>query len=220
VHRIATLTSLPVRRATENGLVEEAGTARLETFSDGVFAIAATLLVLEIGVSRPLARPLGDELQQLLPSYLAYATSFLTIGIIWVNHHAVFERIGRVDRPLMFVNTLFLMVVSFIPFPTRLVAEFLSKAGEREATLAYACTMTLMAVLYNALWTYASRGRRLIGPAVPQERVDEITRSFAPGVPSYAVALGLTFVSPVASIALLLALALFYVPSAALWSRR
>jgi uncharacterized membrane protein len=197
-------------------------TSRLETFSDGVFAVAITLLVLDLRVPDPggldgsLAHALGQE----WPSYAAYAVSFLVIGIIWVNHHAVFERIGRTDRTLMFVNTLFLMVVSFIPFPTRLVAEFLGKPGAREATLAYACTMTLMAVLYNALWTYPSRGRRLIGPGVPQERVDEITRAFAPGVPSYAVALGLVFVSPIASIALQLALALFYVPSSALWSRR
>jgi uncharacterized membrane protein len=200
--------------------VDEADTARLETFSDGVFAIAATLLVLEIGVSHPLHRPLGEELLSIWPSYLAYATSFLTIGIIWVNHHAVFERIGRADRTLMFVNTLFLLVVSFIPFPTRLVAEFLGEPGEREAALAYACTMALMAVLYNVLWTYSSRGRRLIAPGIPQHRVDEITRAFAPGIPSYAVALGLVFVSPIASVALQLALALFYVPSSALWSRR
>ena len=101
-------------------------TARLETFSDGVFAIAATLLVLELSVGGTAHGDLGRKLLDLWPSYLAYATSFLTIGIIWVNHHAIFELIGRTDRTLLFVNTVFLLVVAFIPFPTRLVAHYLT----------------------------------------------------------------------------------------------
>jgi uncharacterized membrane protein len=199
--------------------VEESGTTRLEAFSDGVFAIAATLLVLEIGVDEPLRHSLGRELLDLWPSYLAYATSFLTIGIIWVNHHAVFELIGRTDRTLLFVNTIFLLVIAFIPFPTRLVAEFLRKGDdERAAVLAYGCTLTLMAILYGALWFYASAGRRLIAAGAPQERVDEISRSFAPGSFLYAGATGLAFASPVASVLVTLALAAFYIPST--WLRR
>ncbi len=199
--------------------MEEPGTARLETFSDGVFAIAATLLVLEIGVSRPLRHSLGRELLDLWPSYLAYATSFLTIGIIWVNHHAVFQLVGRVDRTLLFVNTLFLLDVAFIPFPTKLVAEFLrAGADERAAVLAYGCTLTLMAVLYGTLWFCVARGRRLIAEGVPQDRVDEISRSFAPGSFLYAGATGLAFASPVASVLVTLALAVFYIPST--WFRR
>ena len=200
--------------------MDEPGTARLETFSDGVFAIAATLLVLEIGVGEPLRHALGRELLDLWPSYLAYVTSFLTIGIIWVNHHAVFELIARADRTLLFVNTVFLLVVAFIPFPTKLVAEFLREGGEdeRTAVLAYGCTLTLMAILYGLLWFYAAVGRRLIAPAAPQERVDEISRSFAPGSFLYAGATGLAFASPVASVLVTLGLAVFYVPST--WLRR
>jgi uncharacterized membrane protein len=199
----------------------DSNTTRLETFSDGVFAIAATLLVLEINVPHPLRHSLGTELLDLWPSYLAYATSFLTIGIIWVNHHAIFELIARADRTLLFVNTVFLLVVAFIPFPTKLVAEFLQSGDdERAAVLAYGCTFTLMAVLYGTLWFYAARGRRLIHPEVAQGRVDEISRSFAPGSFLYAAATGLAFASPVATIAVMLALAVFYVPSSWLTRRR
>ena len=99
-------------------------------FSDGVFAIAATLLVLEFTVKTGGhgAPTLGHQLlHELWPSYLAYATSFLTIGIIWINHHHVMETIERVDRTFLFINTLLLLVVAFIPFPTRLVAHYLAK---------------------------------------------------------------------------------------------
>jgi uncharacterized membrane protein len=196
--------------------VGDPDTGRVEAFSDGVFAIAATLLVLEIAV-RSTARPLGDELLRLWPSYLAYATSFLTIGIMWVNHHACFERIARVDRVLLFVNTALLMCVSFVPFPTRLVAEHLHRSGEGAAALAYGCTLTLTAILFNVLWRRASSGRRLIAADVAQARVDEITRSFRPGAFVYAGGTLLSLASPVASIAVYLALALFYVPSGSLW---
>jgi uncharacterized membrane protein len=195
-------------------------TARLETFSDGVFAIAATLLVLEIGVASPLRHSLGRELLDLWPSYLAYVTSFMTIGIIWVNHHACFERIERADRPLLFLNTVFLMVISFLPFPTKLVAEFLQSKDERAAVVAYCATLLLMALLFNRLWWWASHHRRLIAETVPQERVDEITRSFVPGPFLYAAAVALAFVTPLGAVALTLALAAFYVPSASIWVRR
>jgi uncharacterized membrane protein len=197
----------------------QTGTARLETFSDGVFAIAATLLILEIGVEEPLHGPLGDALFDLWPSYLAYATSFLTIGIIWVNHHAIFELIGRVDRTLLFLNTLFLMIVAFFPFPTKLVAEFLTKEDdELPAVLAYGCTLTLMAIVYNALWLYSALGRRLIAEGASQARVRETTESFAPGSFLYAAATGLAFASPVASVLVTLGIAVFYIPST--WLRR
>src|SRR2546430_3055924 len=90
------------------------GTTRLETFSDGVFAIAATLLVLEIGVSSTEGPNLGQALLDLWPSYLAYATSFLTIGIVWINHHYCVETMGHSDRVLLFLNLLLLLTVAFL----------------------------------------------------------------------------------------------------------
>src|SRR6476661_7810610 len=103
--------------------MEEDGGTRMETFSDGVFAIAATLLVLQIGVGTGANQHLGRALIDLWPSYLAYATSFLIIGIIWVNHHECVACMARVDRTMLFINIVFLMVVAFIPFPTKLVAH-------------------------------------------------------------------------------------------------
>ena len=110
----------------------------METFTDGVFAIAATLLILEITVDSAHTNDLGSALLHLWPSYLAYVTSFITIGIIWMNHHTCVETIAKVDRPFLFLNLLLLMTVSFLPFPTRLVAHYLQRPGEQTAVYAYA----------------------------------------------------------------------------------
>ena len=193
--------------------MDEAGTTRLEAFSDGVFAIAATLLVLEISVDTRNGGTLGSELLKIWPSYLAYVMSFLTIGVIWINHHHC------VDRPFLFTNTLLLLVVSFIPFPTKLVAQYLQKPGEESAVLAYSATLLLMAVLYNIWWHYARRNRRLIGDRVPDSRLRAVDRAFDPGVPAYAIVLAVAFVSPLASVIITLCIAAFYLPSAALWER-
>jgi uncharacterized membrane protein len=195
------------------------GTTRLETFSDGVFAIAATLLVLEIGVDSSAGHDLGSTLLHLWPSYLAYVTSFVTIGIIWMNHHTCVETMRRADRTLLFLNLLLLMTVAFLPFPTRLVAEHLQKPGEQAAVYAYAATFVVMAIVYNAWWRYASSGRRLIADGVPQSRLDAITRAFNPGVPIYAVTLAVAALSPLASVFLTFGVAAFYLPSAALFER-
>jgi TMEM175 potassium channel family protein len=194
-------------------------TARLETFSDGIFAIAATLLVLEIGVDGAAGHDLGSALLDIWPSYLAYATSFLVIGIIWINHHHIVGLMGRVDRTFLFINLLLLLVVAFIPFPTRLVAEYLHTDGEREAALAYAITLLLMAVLYNIWWRYARGNRRLIRDDVTDKSLRAVDRAFAPGVIAYAIVVGLVFVSPLAALFVTLALAVFYLPSAALFDR-
>ena len=197
--------------------MEPSGTGRLEAFSDGVFAIAATLLVLEFSLHA--GNDLGHDLLHAWPSYLAYATSFLTIGIIWMNHHFCVETMGRVDRTLMFLNLLLLMTVSFLPFPTRLVAESLQHAGEQPAVLAYAATFVVMAIVYNVWWRYASGGRRLIAERVPDRAVRAISRAFDPGVPLYAITFAVAFWSPIANVALTFAIAAFYLPSAALFDR-
>jgi uncharacterized membrane protein len=199
--------------------VDETGTTRLETFSDGVFAIAATLLVLEISVGEFRGTGLADALLHLWPSYLAYATSFITIGIIWMNHHNVVATMARADRPLMFINLLLLLTVSFLPFPTRLVADYLQKPGERAAVYAYCATFVVMAVVYNTLWRYASTNRRLIAAEVPDARVHAISRAFNPGVPIYVLAFVVAVFSPLAAVFLTFAIAAFYLPSAALFER-
>jgi uncharacterized membrane protein len=197
----------------------DSGTARMETFSDGVFAIAATLLVLEIGIGTGADEHLGRALLDLWPSYLAYATSFMIIGIIWVNHHDCVACMDHVDRTMLFINTVFLMVVSFIPFPTKLVAEHLQGEGEHAAVYAYTITLVAMSVLYNIWWRYARHNRRLIAESVPQARVDAISRAFDPGVPLYLLVFAIAVVSPLAAIVLTLLLAAFYIPAGALFER-
>jgi uncharacterized membrane protein len=199
--------------------MDPSGTTRVEAFTDGVFAIAATLLILEISIDSSHTKDLGSALLHLWPSYLAYVTSFITIGIIWMNHHTCVETIARVDRMFLFLNLLLLMTVSFLPFPTRLVAHYLQRPGEQTAVYAYGATFVVMSIIYNMWWRYASTGRRLIGENVPKSRVKAITKAFNPGVPIYALTLLVAVFSPLASVFLTFAIAAFYLPSAALFER-
>ncbi|HEU5243366.1 MAG TPA: TMEM175 family protein [Gaiellaceae bacterium] len=198
--------------------MDEPGTGRLETFSDGVFAIAATLLVLTFSVTS--GKDLGHELLQLWPSYLAYVTSFLTIGIIWMNHHHTVSFIGRVDRTFLFVNNVLLLTVAFLPFPTGLVGEAIQQgAGEQAAALAYAGTLVVMAILHQIWWQYARRSRRLISDGTPDSALRAVDRAYWPGVPMYAAVFVVAFFSPLAAVAITFAIAAFYLPSAALFDR-
>jgi uncharacterized membrane protein len=194
---------------------------RLETFADGIFAIAATLLILRVDAQvgdRPGGR--GERLLHIWPSYFGYAVSFLTIGIIWVNHHTVMDQIARVDRTYLFLTVGFLMCVAFIPFPTRLVAEHVRGEGAQAAALAYGFTLTVTALMFNAIWFYAVRGRRLLREDCDPRVISGITRSYLPGPWIYLVATLVAFASPTASVVLYLALALFYVAESSVFVRR
>jgi uncharacterized membrane protein len=193
-------------------------TSRLETFSDGVFAIAATLLILEVHIDKSRGS-LASALLHAWPSYAAYAISFLTIGIIWVNHHTVFDQIARVDRTFLFINVAFLMVVAFIPFPTKIVAGHLRHEGARAAALAYGLTLTTTAILYSVLWFYAAVGRRLLREDADKRTVEGISRSYLPGPWIYAAATAAAFVDATASFVLFGAIALFYVLESSLFGR-
>jgi uncharacterized membrane protein len=197
-------------------MVDMSKTTRLETFSDGVFAIAATLLILDVRLTGH-----GSVTHQLVhawPAYAAYAISFATLGIIWVNHHTVFEQIDRVDRTFLFINVLFLMVIAFIPFPTRVLAEHL-REGSKSAAFAYGLTFTAMSVCYGALWFYAAIGRRLIATAADQPTVSGITRSFAPGWVIYGSATLSALISAWLAVVLFAAIAIFYVLESSLFAR-
>jgi uncharacterized membrane protein len=183
-------------------------TARLETFSDGVFAIAATLLILEIKL--PERGTLTSELLHLWPSYGAYAISFITIGIMWINHHAVFEQINRINRPFLVINILFLMVIAFIPFPTHVLAAHLHDQA-RPAAFFYGLTNVLMAAAYAALWFYAAHDNRLIAPYADPKTVSGISRAFLPGIPIYTLATLSALLSAWLAVALFAAIAIFYV---------
>jgi uncharacterized membrane protein len=193
-------------------------TSRIEAFSDGVFAIAITLLIIEIHVpSREHAESLGHELLRTWPSYLGYLTSFLTIGVMWINHHHVFDLIDRVDRTMLLLNTLLLMMIAFVPFPTAVLAQFIETDGARAAAVLYGATLTLTALNYFVWWRYASSGRRLIAPEVPDDVVADITRAYTPGILLYGGAALVAFLEPWLSAALYLAIAAFYALPLAQW---
>lgn len=186
--------------------------ARLETFADGVFAIAATLLILNVdaqvtsGVGN-----LGDRLIHIWPSYLAYAVSFVTIGIMWVNHHWVMSQIDHTDRRFLFANIGLLLCIAFVPFPTRLVAEHIRGDGAQDAALVYGFTMVATAVMFSVTWFYASLGGRLLRADADTAVVSGISRSYLPGPWIYLAATLLAFVSPAASVLAFLAISVFYV---------
>ena len=193
-------------------------TGRVEAFSDGVFAIAITLLILAVGIEHPPHGDLSKELLDLWPAYLAYAFSFLTIGIMWINHHTLFRHFARVDRILLLLNILLLMMIAFVPYPTLIVAEFArSDTNGRAAALLYGIVMTATAILFLALWMYGSR--RLLRSDADLREVSGITRSYLPGTPLYGTATLLAFVSPTASLIMYAAIALFYAFSSALFGR-
>jgi len=177
-----------------------------------VFAIAATLLILNVDAQVGEGTgEIGHRLLAIWPSYIAYAVSFVTIGIIWSNHHTVMAQLGRVDRTFLMQNVLLLLCVAFLPFPTRLVAEHLRDRHDLQpAALAYGATMTVMAICYITLWLYATRRRRLLREDSDPRTVRGITRSYLPGVPLYLTATLLALASPLASVALFAAIALFY----------
>ena len=193
-------------------------TARLETFADGVFAIAATLLIIDVTADAP-GGALGAELRHAWPQYAAYAVSFLTIGIMWVNHHACMQLIGRADRRFLFINIALLACIAFVPFPTRLIAQHLRDDGLRAAALTYGITLTTTSICFFTFWFYASVGRKLIAADADERMVQGISRAFLPGTPIYLGATLVAFISPIASVVLFAVIAAFYVVESSVFAR-
>ena len=183
----------------------EKETGRLESFSDGVFAVAITLLVLNLIVPElsgpPTPAALAAALAREWPSYLAFVTSFGTILIMWVNHHALFKLVRRSDTLFMFANGFLLLLVTAVPFATALVARYLVTAAAPAACAVYAGGFAVVNIGFNLLWWSIAHERRLLHPHVPQARVDGLTRSFLTAFPIYAGATALAFWNAYASIA-------------------
>jgi uncharacterized membrane protein len=172
-------------------------TGRTEAFSDGVFAIAITLLVLEIGIPASEFDDLWSAIFHEWPAYLGYATSFLTIGGLWLAHHGVFRRLRYANDPVIRINLLLLMAVAFLPFPTRLVAEAIrDRNAERAAAIFYGLCLLAIAVLFSALWAAVARDRRLLKPEVTDEEVNSILIASSPSIGFYAGAIALAIVAP------------------------
>lgn len=187
---------------------------RLEAFSDGVIAIAITLLVLDLKVpphadaaEHGLAAALGHE----WPSYAAYLVSFLIIGIIWINHHAMFTQVRRVDRAVLFTNLALLLVVSLIPFPTRLLADYLTQGADAHVAAAvYSATMVGMALAFTGLWWAITRDADLLHQHIDRAASRRTLRRFSLGLLVYGCCVGLAFVNAYATLAVHGALAIYY----------
>jgi TMEM175 potassium channel family protein len=190
-------------------------TARLEAFSDGVFAIAITLLVLDMRVpARDVVTAAGGlfpALLRLWPSFLAYVLSFVIIGIMWANHHSLLECVGRIDRYFVMLNVGLLMGISFVPFPTALLAAYLMDTAQRRAAVVtYAATFFILSLLFNAVWRYAAYRGRLLAPEAKAPVVAAIHRRYALGPACYGAAVLIAWYSPWASLAVQGLMALLY----------
>jgi uncharacterized membrane protein len=183
---------------------------RVETFSDGVFAIAITLLVLTLAQPNDYKR-LASELAHRWPSLAAYVVSFLVIGIMWLNHHTIFTHLLIIDRALFYWNLLLLLTVVFIPYPTEVFGVALSKGqGAVAAAVFYSVSMTVNACAWAALWLYASLNRRLLVPEFPEAQRTIATILFIAGPFAYSVSIGLAFVNPYLCLAFQGCLAVYY----------
>ncbi len=189
-------------------------TTRLEAFSDGVFAVAITLLALNLGVPAVKDLQPGHGLAAALleqwPVYLGYALSFLTILIMWVNHHTLFRLIQRTDHFFLLLNGLLLLVVTAIPFATEMLATYLLQPDRRVALLVYSGLSLAMAVAFNQMWAYASHNGRLLDPETDAQIVQSVTKQYRFGPLLYLVAFALAFWSATASLALCILLAVFF----------
>jgi uncharacterized membrane protein len=193
-------------------------TTRLEAFSDGVFAIAITLLIIEVKVPSESevehARGLWAALSHHWPSYVGYVISFVTIGIMWANHHAVFTYVRKTDRGFLLANVFLLMTIAFLPFPTAVLADYLSSPQLRlEAAVFYGLALVLTAVGFNVVWFFGVRGRRLLGDSIDEAGVRTISARYRLGVPCYALTTAAAFLNVALSLGLHLALALLYARS-------
>jgi uncharacterized membrane protein len=182
---------------------------RLEALSDGVFAIAITLLVLELGVSANAGAHLFASILHQWPSYLAYVTSFLTIGVVWLGHSAITSALRAADGTLYRLNLLVLLLASFLPFPTKLVAEFIGEdSPERTAVVFYGLVLLALDISLTVLLRYAAEQRQLLKDGIDDVVAEEAWQR-RPSYAFYAVAIGVGFLLPTVGVALYLAIAVF-----------
>ncbi|HEX4724956.1 MAG TPA: TMEM175 family protein [Pseudonocardiaceae bacterium] len=200
------------RQGRRSGLMS---TGRAEAFSDGVFAIAITLLILEIRLPGATAgltdRGLRDELLGLWPSYLAYTISFLLIGMVWINHHRMFRHIERVDGTLLGLNVLLLMDVAFLPFSTDVLAQSLrDTSAEHTAAVFYGLVLAVGGVFYSGVWWYAASGHRLLGEHITPREARALGIRWSIGPVLYLVAALIGLLSAAASLGCYVLLLIFY----------
>ena len=186
-------------------------TARVEAFSDGVFAIAITLLVLDLKVPPTMPAGLRAQLLRQWPTYVAFFISFAFIGIMWINHHRLFNLIHRSNNTLMILNLALLLGVTFVPYPTSVLANQLRGGDSRTAALFFNGTFVAIAIVFNVLWHYcASKDGHMLGPAADRTDARRISTQYAVGPVAYFVCLLLGLWSVAVSLTLEIALAIFF----------
>jgi uncharacterized membrane protein len=185
---------------------------RVEAFSDGIFAIAATLLILNVQVPRSSESGwLAQQLLDLWPSYLAYAASFITIGVMWLNHHALFARVARVDRTLVVLNLCMLGVIAFLPFPTQVLGTRIGAPHDATpAALLYSITAILIAFGYSGIYIWIGTHRELLHERFASVNYLANAPRFVIGTIAYAGCIPLAFFYPPAAVVVIIAVVLYY----------
>jgi len=189
--------------------------SRFESFSDGVFAIAITLLILEIqlpgSAGRLTERGQVQALLNIWPQYLVYAATFATVGIMWLNHHALFSRLAHVDRPLILLNLLLLMVISFIPFPTQVLGSHLGSGSDAHvAALFYLLNAILIGTGFSGVYVYAVYREGLLSPRFSRDAAKAALPWYALTLAAYAVCVPLAFISPVVVVLVIALVSVYY----------
>lgn len=197
----------------QSAQAEEKETARIEAFSDGVFAIAVTLLVLELKIphlENASQANLSAALLQQWPSYVAFFTSFFTILIMWINHHGIFKMIRKTDVRVMLSNGFLLFLVTAVPFPTALVSQYFTDPGGPLACALYSGLYVAISIAYNLLWWSVIYKRRLLKSGVSEKLIQTITKNYRYGFPLYLAATLCAFVSTYLSIGICTGLCVFW----------
>jgi uncharacterized membrane protein len=186
--------------------------SRLEAFSDGVIAVAITLLALDLAVEGPGHGPLREQLGHRWPTFVAYLISFFTIGIIWVNHHALVRSIKTVNRTLLFLNLLLLLFVVAIPFATATVADYLAVPSDDTplAMMLYAGVFLGMSIGFGAIFEWTLHGQRVYQP-LPAEQHWAARRRFVGGGGAYAIAIVIALFNAIAAFVIIGLVAVYYI---------
>lgn len=188
------------------GVVGAIAVDRLAALTDGVFAIAITLLSLEVAVPIIHSASGPDLIEALLeqwPSYVAYTVTFFLIGAYWINHHRMFNLLKGVNHTFLVLNILFLMAIAIIPFPNALIAEYVRDPELRGvAALVYGAAMAALAVMFNAVWWYAGGRHRLMKPECHPHAIRKVLNSYLMGPIAYGAGAVLSLFVPMVSIAI------------------
>ncbi|HTQ66203.1 MAG TPA: TMEM175 family protein [Puia sp.] len=199
---------------SEKSISDGVSTQRLEAFSDGVFAIAITLLILEIKIpdhESLRAQSLFTYLWKLWPKYFAYVFSFIITGIYWANHHYIFKLYIRTNHIFNIMNVIFLMTIAFLPFPTAIFGEYINEPEHRQTAVSfYALGIYLPAFVWLMMWLYGSSGRRLIDRRLAESFIQYLTAQFWISNIIYIAAIIISFFNPFASLLLNIILTLLY----------